>query len=198
LAGTSLIGNRLEMLTIANFEMIRKGTELPVIVILARTHAGETVSSWVMHHLIKFLVSAEPGAVALRDAFIFKLFPMVNPDGVVHGNYRCSLIGRDLNRRWKTPSKELYPEVYFIKNQIADTHEKKQIKMILDLHGHTQKRKSFFYGCADRVAPHRPRLFPYLTTKLSSFFEFSSCNFAMEKSKEATARITLYNLLKIP
>ena len=157
--------------------------DYPVIVILARTHAGETVSSWIMHHFIQFLISDEPEAMALRDSFIFKIFPMVNPDGVVHGNYRCSLIGRDLNRRWKNPSKELYPEVYYIKNQILDTHEQKQIKMIIDLHGHTQKRRAFFYGCTDRTAPHKTRLFPYLVSKISSVFDFSSCNFAMERSK---------------
>ena len=27
--------------------------------------------------------------VWLRDRFIFKLVPMVNPDGVINGNYRC-------------------------------------------------------------------------------------------------------------
>ena len=88
---------------------------------LARTHAGETVSSWIMHHIINFLISYDPVAIALRDNFVFKIFPMVNPDGVIHGNYRCSLIGRDLNRRLKNPSKEYYPEIYFIKNQIIDT-----------------------------------------------------------------------------
>ena len=30
---------------------------------------------------------------------------MVNPDGVIHGNYRCSLAGCDLNRRWKKPKR---------------------------------------------------------------------------------------------
>lgn len=29
---------------------------------------------------------------------IFFIIPMMNPDGVVVGNYRTSLIGRDLNR----------------------------------------------------------------------------------------------------
>ena len=27
---------------------------------------------------------------------------MLNPDGVIVGNYRCSLSGRDLNRNYKT------------------------------------------------------------------------------------------------
>jgi len=58
-----------------------------------------------MHHLIIYLVSEEDDAKLLRDNFVFKIFPMINPDGVIHGNYRCSLIGRDLNRRWKNPSK---------------------------------------------------------------------------------------------
>jgi hypothetical protein len=30
---------------------------------------------------------------------------MVNPDGVYYGNYRTSLIGKDLNRIWKNPLK---------------------------------------------------------------------------------------------
>lgn len=123
-----------------------------------------------MHNLIIFLTSNEEIAQALRNNFVFKIFPMVNPDGVVHGNYRCSLIGRDLNRRWKNPSKEYYPEIYFIKNQIIDTLEKRPIKMVLDLHGHTQKRKAFFYGCNDKACPYKTRLFPYLATKISSNF----------------------------
>ena len=26
--------------------------------------------------------------------------PMINPDGVIHGNSRCNVAGLDLNRRW--------------------------------------------------------------------------------------------------
>jgi hypothetical protein len=29
---------------------------------------------------------------------------MLNPDGVIHGNYRCSLAGIDLNRVWDNPA----------------------------------------------------------------------------------------------
>jgi len=34
----------------------------------------------------------------LRQNYIFNIIPMMNPDGVIHGNYRCSLSGVDLNR----------------------------------------------------------------------------------------------------
>jgi len=40
---------------------------------------------------------------------------MLNPDGVINGNYRCSLAGCDLNRRWKRPSKVLHPEIFATK-----------------------------------------------------------------------------------
>jgi murein tripeptide amidase MpaA len=49
---------------------------------------------------------------------VFKLIPMLNPDGVTNGNYRCSLAGCDLNRRWKFPSKTLHPTVYETKKLI--------------------------------------------------------------------------------
>jgi hypothetical protein len=48
--------------------------------------------------------------------------------------------------------------------------EKKPIKMILDFHGHTQKRQSFFFGCNDKNQPHKCRLFPYLASKISQRF----------------------------
>lgn len=37
---------------------------------------------------------------------------MLNPDGVIVGNYRSSLGGDDLNRVWADPSKALHSTVY--------------------------------------------------------------------------------------
>lgn len=39
-------------------------------------------------------------AQGLRQHFVITIIPMLNPDGVALGNYRCSLSGRDLNRTW--------------------------------------------------------------------------------------------------
>jgi len=78
----------------------------------ARIHPGESNSSWMMKGIIDFLVSDTPEAKVLREKFVFKIVPMLNPDGVINGNYRCSLAGADLNRRWKITQKLLYPEVF--------------------------------------------------------------------------------------
>lgn len=66
----------------------------------------------MMKGIIDFLTSESPEAVVLREKFVFKIIPMLNPDGVINGNYRCSLAGVDLNRRWKNGNKILYPEVF--------------------------------------------------------------------------------------
>jgi murein tripeptide amidase MpaA len=51
----------------------------------------------------------------LRETFIFKIIPMLNPDGVTQGNYRCNALGVDLNRRWPNPSKLLHPSIFYTK-----------------------------------------------------------------------------------
>jgi murein tripeptide amidase MpaA len=59
----------------------------------ARVHPGESNASWMMHGIIDFLTSDNAVAVALRRRFLFRIVPMLNPDGVINGNYRCSLSG---------------------------------------------------------------------------------------------------------
>ena len=51
----------------------------------------------------------------LREEFEFYLIPMLNVDGVINGNYRCSLAACDLNRKWIAPSKILHPTIFHTK-----------------------------------------------------------------------------------
>lgn len=39
---------------------------------------------------------------------------MANPDGVVAGNYRTSLFGKDLNRTFNQMRKFAFPEIYYL------------------------------------------------------------------------------------
>lgn len=70
----------------------------------------------MMDGVIQYLVSEAAGACNLRNSFVFKIIPMLNPDGVIIGNYRCSLAARDLNRQWLDPKKCLHPEIFAAKN----------------------------------------------------------------------------------
>ena len=57
-------------------------------------------------------------ATQLRDRFIFKVVPMLNPDGCIVGNTRCSLAARDLNRQYKSVIKEAFPSVFNVKTLV--------------------------------------------------------------------------------
>ena len=115
--------------------------------ISARVHPGETVGSWMMHGLIEFLTGTSPEARVLRNHFIFKLVPMLNPDGVINGNYRCSLAGVDLNRRWSKPSSIWHPTIFSLKNLIKKMHSTRGVLLYCDLHGHSKKKNIFTYAC---------------------------------------------------
>ena len=61
-------------------------------------HPGESNSSFIIEGVLNYLVSNEEGAETLRNRYVFKVIPMLNADGVIIGNYRCSLSNADLNR----------------------------------------------------------------------------------------------------
>lgn len=83
----------------------------PLAVITARVHPGESNASWMMHGWLQFLCSSAPEAQSLREACDWLVVPMLNPDGVIHGSYRCGLAGMDLNRTFGNPHKKLHPTV---------------------------------------------------------------------------------------
>ena len=50
--------------------------------------------------LLSTLLGDSDEALKLRSRFVFKIIPMLNPDGVANGSHRCGLAGVDLNRSW--------------------------------------------------------------------------------------------------
>lgn len=106
---------------------------------------------------------------------------MINVDGVIHGNYRCSLSGMDLNRRYSKSNKELYPVIHAIEKLINQFKEDRSIEFYIDLHGHSRKMNSFVYGCSSDsisiklsdhvvfVSPQETRIYPLLLETLCDY-----------------------------
>ena len=104
---------------------------------------------------------------------------MLNPDGVIVGNTRCSLAARDLNRQYRVVSRECYPSVWHVKMLIRKyvvclplsilillhyklflifyhcliyirLMEERPVAFYCDFHSHSRKHNVFIYGCEDK------------------------------------------------
>ena len=186
-----MAGNPVDLLIITSFgndyeEMKkRKG-----VVVSSRVHPGETNSSFMMKGVIDYLLGPSLGARMLRDTFVFKIVPMLNPDGVINGNTRCNVSGFDLNRCWQSPDKKLHPTIVHMKQLLTDFQKERELLLYCDLHGHSRKKNMFCYGnCEKNDTRYREKVFPYLLEKQADTFNFNDCSFAVQKSKESTARV---------
>jgi len=167
-------------------------------------HPGETNSSYMMQGAVDFLLSDCKEAKLLRRHFVFKVVPMLNPDGVIYGNYRCSLIGVDLNRRWRSPNKHLHPTIYYAKRLFQMFSELHEVVLYCDMHGHSMKKNVFMYACGRKgVDPEIARanvlskMIPMMLAQTNKIFSVKDTKFRLEKSKESTARIVMYKELGI-
>mmetsp|Transcript_86716 Transcript_86716/g.260334 ORF Transcript_86716/g.260334 Transcript_86716/m.260334 type:complete len:496 (-) Transcript_86716:75-1562(-) len=197
----TLAGNTVEVLTVTSFTAepealkARKG-----VVISARVHPGESNASFMMQGIIDYLVGPSLDAKILRDNFVFKLVPMLNPDGVILGNYRCGLSGVDLNRQWHDPSEVRMPTIFHTKRLIKSLAAQEQLLLFCDLHGHSRKRNIFMYGCENTRGPLRlrERVFPRLLADCCPHFSLPGCSFKVLRSKENTGRVVVCRQFGLP
>uniref|UniRef100_A0A8C9VA41 AGBL carboxypeptidase 1 n=1 Tax=Scleropages formosus TaxID=113540 RepID=A0A8C9VA41_SCLFO len=180
----------------------------PYVVLTARVHPGESNASWVMKGSLEFLCSDDPVAEALREIYIFKIIPMLNPDGVVNGSSRCALSGEDLNRQWKKPDPNLSPTIYHAKGLLSYLSSTGRSPLVFcDYHGHSRKKNVFLYGCSVKetlwysgsvinTATLKEdtgyHTIAKVLSQLAPAFSLNSCSYVVEKSRESTARVVVW------
>ncbi|XP_063683104.1 cytosolic carboxypeptidase 2-like isoform X33 [Bolinopsis microptera] len=196
----SLGGNMVHLLTVTTPSThLTEAKQKRAVVVTARVHPGETNSSYMMRGFINFITGSSPDAKVLRDNFVFKIVPMLNPDGVIVGNYRSSLAARDLNRNYKNPIKDAYPSIWSVKAMIRRMLTEREVVLYCDLHGHSRKMNVFMYGCENKDPGLRlqERVFPNMMSRNTSKFKYSSCRFKVQKKKEGTGRIVMWQQMGI-
>ena len=107
---------------------------------------------------------------------------MLNPDGVILGNYRCNLSQVDLNRQWIDPNKKLHPTIYNTKQMIKRMKEERDLVLYCDFHGHTRKKNCFMYGCS-KDSSKKEQIFPAIVKTNLNTFSFKDCCFLIQKDR---------------
>jgi hypothetical protein len=94
-----------------------------------------------MEGALRFVMSAEPKASELRRRVIFKLVPMMDPDGCANGRVRFNANGFDVNRHWdlvdpRDPQfARRMPEIWSMKGAIIDWVDSgRGVDLMLNLH----------------------------------------------------------------
>ena len=110
------------------------------MLITARQHPCETVSSFVCENMIKLLVSSSELAQKLLKKFTFIVIPMINVDGVIHGNSRTNLLGYDLNRSWEDTDPYKSVECHLLWEYFWKIYQENDgFVWTFDLHGHSKE-----------------------------------------------------------
>jgi len=168
--------------------------EKQIIFITSRVHPAETTSSYLLEGLMNFLSDEKDlRSRLLRRYFVFKIIPIINPDGVSNGFYRFDSNGFNLNRHYVNPDSQITPEVYAVKRLFTFYSQQFRLKHFFDLHGHFSSKGHFaFMNSLDFVNQVETLTIPFLVACLNQDFIFKSCVYSEKsmKSKEFGDKFT--------
>ena len=214
--GKSIERDPLHMLLITNFkDSFDELGEKKAVIFTSRVHPGESNGSYIIQGVIEFLLANDPVAKNLRKKYIFKIIPMLNPDGVTRGNFRMNVLGKDLNRMWEEPDENTSPTIFNTIKMINKTLGCRDIFFFCDFHGHSNKYNFFLYSCKSKSEylnldeniiiqnPQKNKLtyyelvFETILNKENPFLDRFSCTNKINPSKTKTARAILKNKFDI-
>ena len=206
----SISGNPLDIIYITNFSSpIKEIENRQNIIFTSRVHPGETVGSYVIESVINNLLDKKSSD--LRNKYIFKIIPMLNPDGVINGNYRNNLLGKDLNRMWSDPRNTISPTILFSKQLLFCN----KTLFYCDFHGHSKMPNCALYGCSPKKKKvngkiiligkethknyhyYEEKVFMKIFEEEAKYYEINGAKYTIAKSKLKTARAVAYNEFQI-
>lgn len=121
-----------------------------VLLLVGRQHPPEVSGSFAMFSFVETLLADTELATRFRDRLKIIAIPLMNPDGVVGGNWRHNLGSTDLNRDWGTFKQ---PETRLV-GELLDKLDANgnRVRLFLDFHS---TNRNLFYT-QDASEPTRP------------------------------------------
>ena len=205
----TICGNPLDILYITNFTSSSTISARQSIIFTARVHPGETSGSYVIESVINNLLNNSEESNNLLNKYIFKIIPMLNPDGVIHGHYRNNILGKDLNRMWQDPRDNVTPTIYYLKKLISINKP----YFFCDFHGHSnmpncalyccsppKKKKNKFFNRPNGMKSYHfyeEKVFMRIFEEEANYYQKSGEKYNLQKSKLKSARGVIYNEFNI-
>ena len=117
------------------------------VLLLGRQHPPELTGAFAMLPFLESVFSDTALATRFRSRFHIIAVPLMNPDGVINGNWRHNMNGVDLNRDWGPFTQ---PETQAVKRLVDAIAEepKSELRLMLDFHS---TNRSVFYTQFDNV-----------------------------------------------
>jgi murein tripeptide amidase MpaA len=159
--GKSVRGRPIPVLTITNPKAAESGKK--TIWLMARQHAWESGTSWAAEGAIRFLLSDKLEAARIRDRYIWKFYPMPDPDGVERGGVRFNANGYDLNRNWDVTDQQLMPEIFHERKAIYDWVDAGH-RVVLYVAMHNTESADYIQGPAE-IEPLAQKFWKLLTER---------------------------------
>jgi murein tripeptide amidase MpaA len=140
----------------------------------ARTHPGETPSSWHFDGIVQKLLSNDDVISYYRQNVIFYLIPFTNPDGVYYGRSRTNFSGIDVERDWNKSELETCKEVKILKQRMTQINSEKVLSVFNNLHSQAAPYCTFWiHTSASTSATFYRREYQYsnLNTSDNPYFD---------------------------
>lgn len=109
-----------------------EGGQASTLVITGRQHPPELTGAYALRDFVARVMEEDALARQFRAQYGLLIIPMLNPDGVAHGNWRHDTAGTDLNRDWGPFAR---PETRLVKAALEALAAKgAPPAMVLDFH----------------------------------------------------------------
>ncbi|WND01845.1 M14-type cytosolic carboxypeptidase [Temperatibacter marinus] len=143
LVTTHVLGQTLDEQALDMLEIGYGPEDRKIVWLMARQHPGETMAEWWMEGMLERLLDeSDPVSRRLLEKVHFYIVPNMNPDGSKRGHLRTNAAGANLNREWLEPSLERSPEVYLVREKMAETG----VDFCMDVHGDEALPYNFLAG----------------------------------------------------
>ena len=185
-------------------------SDKPIVFLSSRVHPGEVPASYGIRGVINKLLDVDdPESQKQLEMFVFKIIPMINPDGVYRGHLRMDGNGVNLNRFYNCAERNKQPSVYAQCKMVDFYDKEKKIVFFADFHSHHSNKDMFVFGnFMGYLMQVESKVFCKVASINNRCFCYDMCNFSKKQmksrdcgstmTKEGSARVAIYKKVNIP